>query len=239
MDAKSLISNKKRKKHCDRKGKGKDESGIRICDLPDPILQLIISSLSTKEAVRTSVLSKRWVYLWRDISRIELKEVSPEKRQQFIDFVRRLLVVCDSSNLEKLSISCGVDASEIQPPGYWYNKDWGRDVGYFVFKLLKEIPNVEKLTISELALGEISDSVSLLEHLPLFCNLVKLDVYASASPISLSCEALLTILRNSPCLQAVSFIMGGVSLPKDCANNMHILDPLPVKEVVQSDPKVS
>ena len=109
MDLNSLISDKKHKKHCKGlKGEGKDESSIRICHLPDPILLLIISSLRTKEAIRTSVLSKRWVHLWRDISKIELEEGKPDKRQQFIDFVRRLLVVCDCSNLKKFSLACEV-----------------------------------------------------------------------------------------------------------------------------------
>lgn len=113
MDVNSLISNKKKKKH--QEGEGTYESSIRICDLADLILQLIISSLPTKEAVRTSVLSKRWVYLWRGVSKIKLKEGAPEKRQQFIDFVRRLLKVCDCSNLKKFFLSCkvGEDAPEI------------------------------------------------------------------------------------------------------------------------------
>ncbi|XP_027366393.1 F-box/LRR-repeat protein At3g26922-like isoform X2 [Abrus precatorius] len=404
MDASSLISNKKHRNPHDREGK--NESGIRICDLPDPILQLIISSLPTKEAVRTSVLSKRWEYLWMGISKIKLREGAPEKRQQFVDFVRRLLVDCDCSNLTKFSLSCkvGDGASEVNEwlrgfinpqiqelnlsfegieeplvfpdhlfacatltkfelsmqhifklpssilfeslrilslvyitfPDYsstqrlfsgcpsleelslvncnWVNvesvcisspvlqklmitewreedddkfdedddiggqnvsnccnvvivgtnlksfsydghfcndyflysstsvinasievhaldfsdEDWESDVGYSVFKLLKALSNVERLSISEIALLAIDSTASLLGYLPLFCNLAELEVSGAASPIRLSCEAMLTILRNSPCLQVVHFHMGGVSLPKNCANNNHIMDPLPV-----------
>ncbi|KAK9288063.1 hypothetical protein L1049_016509 [Liquidambar formosana] len=36
----------------------------RLIDLPDGILSTIISMLTLKEAVRTSVLSKRWRYIW-------------------------------------------------------------------------------------------------------------------------------------------------------------------------------
>lgn len=105
---------KRRRNHGDRKGKrkgkgkGKEESRIVIDDLPDPILQLIVSSLSTKEAVRTGILSKRWANLWKDIPRITLREGDHQNRQQFVDFVRRLLVVRDCSKLEMLSLCCKV-----------------------------------------------------------------------------------------------------------------------------------
>lgn len=36
----------------------------RICDLPDEILDRIVFFLDLKEAVGTSILSKRWRYLW-------------------------------------------------------------------------------------------------------------------------------------------------------------------------------
>ncbi|KAJ3701428.1 hypothetical protein LUZ61_005133 [Rhynchospora tenuis] len=39
-----------------------------ISSMPDPILQRILSLLETREAVQTSVLSKRWITVWTSVS---------------------------------------------------------------------------------------------------------------------------------------------------------------------------
>ncbi|XP_017438398.2 FBD-associated F-box protein At4g10400 [Vigna angularis] len=40
----------------------------RISSFPDEILSYIVSFLPTKQAVASSVLSKRWIFLWRSVS---------------------------------------------------------------------------------------------------------------------------------------------------------------------------
>lgn len=42
-----------------------------ISDLPDPILHVIISHLSIDEVLRTSILSKRWINLWKNVSHFD------------------------------------------------------------------------------------------------------------------------------------------------------------------------
>ncbi|VVB01095.1 unnamed protein product [Arabis nemorensis] len=44
----------------------------RISKLPNDLLLKILSALSTEEAVRTSILSKRWVDVWKDTSHLFL-----------------------------------------------------------------------------------------------------------------------------------------------------------------------
>ncbi|MED6109802.1 hypothetical protein PIB30_036916 [Stylosanthes scabra] len=102
MSLNSLINEEKHKQH--HMEEKNDESGINICDLPDPLCALIISFLPTKEAIRTSLLSKRWQHLWKDISKIDLNEEYRE-RQVFREFVIKLLFK-RWQHLTKFSLSC-------------------------------------------------------------------------------------------------------------------------------------
>lgn len=42
-----------------------------ISNLPDHILHFIVSHLSIEEILRTSILSKRWTHLWKNVSRFD------------------------------------------------------------------------------------------------------------------------------------------------------------------------
>ncbi|KAF3566460.1 hypothetical protein DY000_02017404 [Brassica cretica] len=46
----------------------------RLSDLPDALLVKILSSLPTKQVVSTMLLSKRWLFLWMFVSRLEYKD---------------------------------------------------------------------------------------------------------------------------------------------------------------------
>ncbi|KAL8048613.1 hypothetical protein ABFX02_07G077700 [Erythranthe guttata] len=52
------------------------DNNDRISELPDDILMAIIHLLPMKEASRTTVLSSRWIYLWKNISSLDFDEES-------------------------------------------------------------------------------------------------------------------------------------------------------------------
>lgn len=95
-----------------------EQNTDRISNLPDAVLQHILTLLETKDAVKTSTLSKRWQYLWMSITDLVFMEDGPDKRKkrvQFMNFVERVLVLRDSSDLTLFVLSCDVlnDASRI------------------------------------------------------------------------------------------------------------------------------
>ncbi|OMO76738.1 hypothetical protein CCACVL1_15453 [Corchorus capsularis] len=112
MDMNSPMRNAKSLKLGEQKF---DEGRSRICNLPDPIIHHILSFLPTKEAAKTSALSKRWQFLWTFVTNLEFNEevwqqhdVKEETRRNFMSFVERVLFLSDPSSIRKFLLSCKV-----------------------------------------------------------------------------------------------------------------------------------
>jgi hypothetical protein len=120
MEANSLIQKpyKKQKLNVEL-----DIDGNNNClgNLPEEILLHILSFLRTKDAVRTSVLCKRWEYLWASVPNLgfNLLHASHAKRKHkrplFMNFVDRVFCLRDSSVIEQFCLCCDVlsDASRV------------------------------------------------------------------------------------------------------------------------------
>ncbi|KAI8558056.1 hypothetical protein RHMOL_Rhmol04G0058800 [Rhododendron molle] len=90
-----------------------------ISTLSDNVLHHILSFLSTEDSIRTSILSRRWQYLWTSISDINLDDISwscsrndiDKKKdqcpmcQRFLDFVGRVLLLHDASDIRRLRLN--------------------------------------------------------------------------------------------------------------------------------------
>ncbi|XP_042500442.1 F-box/LRR-repeat protein At4g14103-like isoform X2 [Macadamia integrifolia] len=100
-----------------QKSSGKKEMGRnydRISDLPDPVLQHILSFLPTKYAVSTSILSRRWQSLWTYVDKLNFEDdlfysiqMDEDLMFKFMDFVDNVLVVNNMLNIEKLRLLGG------------------------------------------------------------------------------------------------------------------------------------
>ncbi|PNX92214.1 F-box/LRR-repeat protein [Trifolium pratense] len=80
--------------------------------LPEPLISRILSLLPTKDAARTSVLSKKWMYRWISVSKLDLDDslfYNPKKKtggvQHFRNFVNRALLLTKGSSLESFSLA--------------------------------------------------------------------------------------------------------------------------------------
>ncbi|CAL0332096.1 unnamed protein product [Lupinus luteus] len=132
--------------------------GLSISDLHDCIVQEIISVIPIKEAVRTSVLSKKWEHLWKNISKLDLEEEAHENREQFKDFIEKILMVFNTSGIRKFSLSfeVGEDVAEV-------NKWLSRVIN----------PNIEEVTLD---LGKPDQQLFFHEHLFISRTLTKLKL---------------------------------------------------------------
>ncbi|XP_028806313.1 F-box/LRR-repeat protein 13-like [Neltuma alba] len=73
----------------------------RISDLPDSLLLHILSFLPAKEAVATSLLSKRWRPLWPCLPTLDLKRQDFQRLRFFHRFVDRMLKLADLKSVRK------------------------------------------------------------------------------------------------------------------------------------------
>ncbi|KAJ3674906.1 hypothetical protein LUZ60_005522 [Juncus effusus] len=63
----------------------------RISLLPDCLIHQILSFLETKESVRTTVLSKRWMDMWKSVPYLELIESDFKQAETFMNFTNSIL----------------------------------------------------------------------------------------------------------------------------------------------------
>ncbi|ESQ38155.1 hypothetical protein EUTSA_v10028613mg [Eutrema salsugineum] len=89
----------------------------RISNLQDELLCQILSFLPTKHAALTSVLSKRWLNLWKLVPNLDIDDsvfLHPEDkkgerveiRQSFVNFVDGVLAMQGDSPINKFSLKC-------------------------------------------------------------------------------------------------------------------------------------
>ncbi|XP_045826066.1 F-box/LRR-repeat protein 13-like [Trifolium pratense] len=86
-----MIPSEKRTRH------DNEENQDRLSDLPDCVLLHILSSLNSKLAVQTCILSTRWKHLWKNIHNLILHSTDFRESIDFAVFVSNILTLRDTS----------------------------------------------------------------------------------------------------------------------------------------------
>lgn len=76
-----------------------------ISNLPVFIIAHILSFLRIEDAVRTSVLSRRWIYMWTFVTKLYFgdKPIYKLKKTRFMNFVCRVLFHLNSASIDSFS----------------------------------------------------------------------------------------------------------------------------------------
>lgn len=146
-----------------------DECEI-ITNMPEDIIGHILSFLPTRDAVRTSVLSKRWKLLWTSITRlsivgVDLSYMRKGRKQRFIEFLDKVLKNLSSKRIHSFSLCLSITLGKYENPGDHLH-DW-------ISSALNL--GIEKLCIEYISNKLYSFSISLFQ----ITSLVHLDLNMS------------------------------------------------------------
>ncbi|KAJ1383998.1 Leucine-rich repeat domain superfamily [Sesbania bispinosa] len=106
----ATTSSSTRRERLPKMQKANEDDDI-ISKLPESLISRILSFLPTKDAVRTSVLSKIWIQRWTSITKLDFDDTvfySPKRKtggkQFFMNFVNRALLLTKGSSMESFSL---------------------------------------------------------------------------------------------------------------------------------------
>jgi hypothetical protein len=114
MEANSIIQKAKKQKLNEENGI--DGNSKCFGNLPEVVLRHVLSFVPIKDAVKTSVLSKRWEFLWTSNPNLDFGEHLAGKRTLLMNFVERVLYLRDSSDIKEFVLDFDVqfDASRVK-----------------------------------------------------------------------------------------------------------------------------
>ncbi|ESQ34319.1 hypothetical protein EUTSA_v10009950mg, partial [Eutrema salsugineum] len=104
-----------------------------FCDLPDDLLTRILLFVPTKDAVATSILSKRWRHVWRILPKLAFKDAGNESVGCFIE---KSLQLHKSPKLQSLIVELGPRSPVDVDVGKLVENAVNRGVEELDFKLL-------------------------------------------------------------------------------------------------------
>ncbi|KAK6120286.1 hypothetical protein DH2020_045977 [Rehmannia glutinosa] len=213
---------------CAKRCQGDDD---RISKLPDDILVVILSFLSLKETARTSVLSSRWINLWKHTSSLnfdadstlnkiaqseepkERRELLEEERGKYTEWVNHVLQSHEAPTLREFRICFDLDVSSQNAITKWLEFAFARKVQRLELDLLDDGENIGDPSINyvfpEELLFRSSGTTSTLQppsdnsciHQPRTLIDLKSLTALSLKCVNVTGEAIEFFLRNCPLLE--------------------------------------
>ncbi|XP_021755831.1 FBD-associated F-box protein At5g56370-like [Chenopodium quinoa] len=127
----------------------------RISNLPDALLSEILSLLSTKEAVATSILSKRWEYIWTEVPVLDFSYSKDKLSSNFTTFVNRVLILNDAPVIRLFRLNLyQEDDEEIEDMHVW---SWIRNT------MRRDVLEIDVICGTPEARGLVSEKLKVLK----------------------------------------------------------------------------
>ncbi|XAR67473.1 hypothetical protein NMG60_11002245 [Bertholletia excelsa] len=195
-----------------------DSSGgeDKISNLPDSILHQILSFLPTKDAVATCILSTRWKFQWASVSNIDFddsllysNEVNgrfPLETTCFMNFVERVLLLRDGSDMQKFRLSCRVcfNASRIHA---WVSAAIKHKVQELDLCLFVEKPfALPRCVFDSESLTTVKIEMNCILELPACISLPRLKTLHLALVTFLDDDSTQKLLSSCPVLQDLTIL---------------------------------
>ncbi|CAL9245801.1 unnamed protein product [Arabidopsis halleri] len=156
-----------------------------ISSLPNPLVSHILSFLPTKEAASTSVLSKKWRYLFAYVTNLEFDDSDyqhdkpksdDELSTSFMEFVDRVLALQGNGSINRFSLDCSNYDVDLARVTGWILNVLGRGVSDIDLSLLEySLPSeifVSK-TLVKLKLGPANDLTLTIDRKDVFLPKLK------------------------------------------------------------------
>ncbi|KAL3641288.1 hypothetical protein CASFOL_016256 [Castilleja foliolosa] len=142
-----------------------------ISQLSDDLSISIVSRLRTKEAIRTSILSKRWRNIYKSMPNVDLNSESlvgtaPCSQIYFVTAANRLLKLCSVSLIRSLDLTCHLFNSNCDQYKSLLSAHCDT-YKLFLYSLGSLLPGIERLSLHNLATVKIfSFSCHLISDIP-------------------------------------------------------------------------
>ncbi|XP_006354051.1 F-box/LRR-repeat protein At3g26922-like [Solanum tuberosum] len=200
----------------------------RISQLPDEVLVHILSFLTVEEAANTSVLSRRWLSLWRYIDRLDFDATKPldkvalqpklRKRQmkKYLRWVSCTLQMCKGQRLDQFRVCFDLNKFARHEIDKWIEFAFSRNVQRLELDLLKGGEHIRNFGYCYtfpawlLGLGDSADSSSYIPHSndlqilsPVKQNFKSLKVLLFKS-VNVTGKVLEFFLHNCPFLETMA-----------------------------------